>query len=580
MADLGSAILEISGEPNIVIAGDLTGGYSSGAWFEAHVLGGTVSVGGCFQVGNEGSGLIEISGGTVECRTLKLQVRADESSGTLDVSGGRVHIHETLQVNDGNGLATMNMRGGQVNAGQLELARGSGSGTLKVTGGLLWVGGALAAPANGNGTATILLDDGTVECSWFTHAAGYIMDINEGILIIGGDARETILEDVNAGYIRPRHSIGEILVDYNNINAGRTTVWAAPHLEAVPDVIGLTLGAAETKLSQVGLVVGALAEEYDDFAPAGTVTSQDPNAGAVIPMGSSVNVVVSLGRPIVPNVVAKSLTDANTAIVSVDNLKVGTIIWQYNDDVAPSVVISQEPVGETPVPIGSTVDLVLSLGQPAVPNVTKLPEAEAVATIESIDNLTATVSYAHHDTVEEGHVISQSPAGGKAVPIGSNVGIVVSLGRPVVPNVIGRTQAYAATAIEAVSLVVGTVTWQFSDTVTTGIVLSQFPVGGTTVPVGQHVNLVVSLGRPAVPNVVGLSQFNATTMIKSVDNLSVGTVSQQYSNTVPSGDVIDQNPADGTRVLIGSTVDLIVSLGRPVVPHVCGWFEAEAVAAI
>jgi hypothetical protein len=69
-----------------------------------------------------------------------------------------------------------------------------------------------------------------------------------------------------------------------------------------------------------------------------------------------------------------------------------------------------------------------------------------------------------------------------------------------------------------------------------------------------------------VPNVVGQSQSAATMTITGA-GLVVGTVTQQSSNTVPSGNVISQSPTAGTSVAAGSAVNLVVSSGpAPVLP--------------
>jgi len=63
-----------------------------------------------------------------------------------------------------------------------------------------------------------------------------------------------------------------------------------------------------------------------------------------------------------------------------------------------------------------------------------------------------------------------------------------------VPNVVGETQAAAASAITGAGLVVGTVTRQSSSTVASGEVISESPAAGTNVTSGSTVNLVVSNG--------------------------------------------------------------------------------------
>ncbi|UCG58297.1 MAG: PASTA domain-containing protein, partial [Phycisphaerales bacterium] len=63
-----------------------------------------------------------------------------------------------------------------------------------------------------------------------------------------------------------------------------------------------------------------------------------------------------------------------------------------------------------------------------------------------------------------------------------------------------------------------------------------------------------------VPDVVGMSQAAAATAIVGV-GLSVGSQTQQYSDTVPEGHVISQDPAGGTAVPLGSSVALVISSG-------------------
>ena len=133
-----------------------------------------------------------------------------------------------------------------------------------------------------------------------------------------------------------------------------------------------------------------------------------------------------------------------------------------------------------------------------------------------------------------------------------------------VPNVVGMTQANATSAITTAGLVVGTVTTATSSTVASGSVISQTPASGTSVNSGSAVNLVVSSGpaQVSVPNVVGMTQANATSAITTA-GLVVGTVTTATSSTVASGSVISQTPTSGTSVNSGSAVSLVVSSGLP-----------------
>jgi hypothetical protein len=136
-----------------------------------------------------------------------------------------------------------------------------------------------------------------------------------------------------------------------------------------------------------------------------------------------------------------------------------------------------------------------------------------------------------------------------------------------VPNVVGQTQAAASTAITGAGLVVGTVTQQASSTVSSGMVISESPAAGASVASGASVALVVSSGAPmlAVPNVVGMTQSAASADFKSA-GLALGTVTDQASTTVTSGEIISESPAAGTSVAAGSVVAIVVSSGPAAIP--------------
>jgi beta-lactam-binding protein with PASTA domain len=78
-----------------------------------------------------------------------------------------------------------------------------------------------------------------------------------------------------------------------------------------------------------------------------------------------------------------------------------------------------------------------------------------------------------------------------------------------------------------------------------------------------------------------MTQNAATTAITGA-NLTVGTVAQQTSATVPNGDVISQGPASGTSVAQGLSVNLVVSSGPQIVtvPNVAGLTQAAATTVI
>ncbi|WP_342349426.1 PASTA domain-containing protein, partial [uncultured Nitrospira sp.] len=84
-----------------------------------------------------------------------------------------------------------------------------------------------------------------------------------------------------------------------------------------------------------------------------------------------------------------------------------------------------------------------------------------------------------------------------------------------------------------------------------------------------------------VPDVVGSSQITAESEITGA-GLTVGAITITSHASVPSGNVISQNPAAGIDVVAGSPVDLVVSDGPALVtvPSVVGLPQSDAESAI
>ena len=78
-----------------------------------------------------------------------------------------------------------------------------------------------------------------------------------------------------------------------------------------------------------------------------------------------------------------------------------------------------------------------------------------------------TPTRAYSDTVVSGSVISCKPPTGTAIPVGQAVTAVISRGveQKTVPDVVGRTEQEARTAITDAGLTVGAVTNDYSPTV-------------------------------------------------------------------------------------------------------------------
>ena len=94
---------------------------------------------------------------------------------------------------------------------------------------------------------------------------------------------------------------------------------------------------------------------------------------------------------------------------------------------------------------------------------------------------------------------------------------------------------------------------------TAGVVSSQNPAVGASVPPNTSVNLVVSTGScTSVPGVVGQSASAAQSAITGAGLVANTTYDTTCANGVQPGNVDSQNPAANTQVTSGSTVNISV----------------------
>lgn len=151
-----------------------------------------------------------------------------------------------------------------------------------------------------------------------------------------------------------------------------------------------------------------------------------------------------------------------------------------------------------------------------------------------------------------------------------------------VGNYVGETDAQA----EQDAANAGLATKVFhssSDTVPLAHVIRQFPAPGTKVAKSSVVELFISNGLPTLGlrDVRGFSAQDAQRILQ--DDRFVVRVVQRYDNSTVKNSVIDQRPAPGSRVHVGSVITLIVSQGpQPIaLPNLVGMpiEQAQAEAA-
>ncbi|NLV42855.1 MAG: PASTA domain-containing protein [Candidatus Hydrogenedentes bacterium] len=251
-------------------------------------------------------------------------------------------------------------------------------------------------------------------------------------LVVGG-ASEEYSATVPAGRILRQDPAAGLQVAPGSAVA--LVVSLGPTPVAVPDVTGLSRAAAVSALAAAGLVPGPVTEEHSDTVPLDRVIRQTPAAGAQVPPGTPVGLVLSLGPApqgvAVPRVIGLTRSAAEAALGAA-GLAAGGVTEAYHPTAPAGQVIGQTPGAGQRVPAGTGVDLVLSKGaDPAsvtVPDVARLPRAAAEAALMAAGLAVGAVTETHSGLVPAGAVVRQDPPAGVLAAPGTAVALSVSLG--------------------------------------------------------------------------------------------------------------------------------------------------------
>jgi beta-lactam-binding protein with PASTA domain len=136
-----------------------------------------------------------------------------------------------------------------------------------------------------------------------------------------------------------------------------------------------------------------------------------------------------------------------------------------------------------------------------------------------------------------------------------------------VPSLTTLTLAEAIPIAEGLGLRVQVVERVSSSDQLVDTILSQSPGSETLVPLNTviEVRVVAGSGFVVVPDIQGLTEVDAIAALAKA-KLVRGATFREYSDTVPAGEVAQQNPRQGVQVSSGTEVDLVVSLGPEPAP--------------
>ncbi len=194
-----------------------------------------------------------------------------------------------------------------------------------------------------------------------------------------------------------------------------------------------------------------------------------------------------------------------------------------------------------------------------IPDIVEKNLSEAGARLEDL-GLRYKVTWASHELVPSGYVISVDPRPGRTVRKERMVELTVSEG----PMYIDMPDLYLCSEMEARVILrelslEPVILREHNDQVPEDKIFQQVPNAGFPIAAGEEVKIYISLGgRPfPIEQLVGKSSEEALAYIDE-KGLKEGNIKYLLSD-YPEGTVIAQYPETGTNVKAGQSVDLVIS---------------------
>ena len=264
----------------------------------------------------------------------------------------------------------------------------------------------------------------------------------------------------------------------------------------------------------------------------------------------------------VPDLRGMTKTQAKTALTS-SQLKVGKYRYTYSTKVDRDLVIDSSPKRQVSVKEGSAVDLILSRGQPRITldNYVGQDYTDAKSDLQK-RGVTVKEKVVRTNSVAAGKITAQSIKPGKKV-IASKTTITFDVAEPIkkvntafaLRDLTGYTEKSLRDYANEVGLKI-VIAQSHSDTVDTGMVISQNPAAGTQVHAGDTVNVTISQG----PDPDELKTVTKTISIPYQAPASSSTSSDSGSS---SGSASSSGPTpNGVQVFIGDKTHNIDSVDK------------------
>jgi serine/threonine-protein kinase len=221
-----------------------------------------------------------------------------------------------------------------------------------------------------------------------------------------------------AGLLLVSFVLGQILADGGFVGGKEVLV---------QDVVGKPAETARSLLINDQLRV-QITESFNERVAAGYVISQQPPGGQVVKENRVIQMVVSKGPDIaaIPDLKGLQRREAEARIRSA-GLKVGLVAEEFSNEIAPDMIISQNPRPPGQLAKGIMIDIVVSKGksprQTTLPNFQGETLQSVLARIEVLKLRVGTIRETIDPRFAPGVISGQSPAAGSQVFEGTTINL-------------------------------------------------------------------------------------------------------------------------------------------------------------
>ena len=319
-----------------------------------------------------------------------------------------------------------------------------------------------------------------------------------------------------------------------------------------PALVGVSRQSAETLVRSAGLVPQFTSVPSDTVSQ-GTVARSDPSSGARVLRGSDVDVVVSSGKPVVPDITPGTAAAAAFQAISAAHLTptADPAADQYDKTVSAGAVVTTRPSADTALPIAARVLVVRSKGPPpaVVPAVAgkSLDDARNKLLVAGFtlgpDKPTFDIN------ADDGTVLGTDPAAGRQVGTGSTVALVIATSITV-PSVRGESVGQATSDLQRAGFTVTVGDPAFDGDIDPDEAVGTTPAEGSRVDPAHPAVVLTPSDAVVVPDVTQGDVGTARAQLADL-GLNIEVIALFGRN---GASVLTQSPSAGHRVEPGGTV--------------------------